>query len=177
MQEIWRPAPGYEGFYEVSNLGRVKRPAQHRKKSNGINQFYPDRVLKPHLVNGYHYVGLRLDSSKKDFKQVHRLVAIAFIPNPENKPQVNHVNGDKTDNRVENLQWMTEQENIAHSVENGLRPLGEKNPSAVLTEAQVLEIRATYGKTLTRKEAMEKYGISRGCLAGITRGKTWKHLL
>lgn len=102
--EEWRDVRGYTGVYQVSNLGRVRRVA-------------PDstRVLKPWRHNaGYSCVTLSLN--KKESKPlVHRLVAEAFLPNPANKPQINHINGVKTDNRVTNLEWCSNRENALHS--------------------------------------------------------------
>ena len=111
--EQWKPIKGYEGLYEVSNLGRVKSiPRNGTKKVERILKQYFDRY-------GYLYVALSKTTKKKH--KVHRLVTQTFIPNPKNKPQVNHINGDKTDNRVENLEWCTGSENQSHSINNGLR--------------------------------------------------------
>lgn len=110
--EIWKDIEGYEGLYQVSNLGNVKRLP---KKNTIANKLRAERILVPHIVNKYYYVVLS-NRKPKTFK-LSRIVAKAFIPNPENKPQVNHKNGIKTDDRVENLEWNTASENQRHSID------------------------------------------------------------
>lgn len=111
-EETWKPIPGYEDYYEVSTLGRVKRIKG--KKGTHIG-----RILEGTLRNGYLTVELASDDAAKVYR-INRLVAQTFIPNPENKLEVNHINGIKTDNRVENLEWATHNENIQHAWETGL---------------------------------------------------------
>jgi len=109
--ELWKPAPNYEGLYEVSSLGRVRN-------KNGI-------IKKTGLKNTYPAAGFFKDGKTK-FLYIHRMVAIAFIDNPENKREVNHINGIRTDNRLENLEWVTPKENQVHSWVNFNRVSGNK---------------------------------------------------
>lgn len=111
MNEIWKDIKGYEGLYQISNLGRVRSVSRYVYH----NQFCPQKIISLAIKrNGYVSVGLRNNNIRK-YYSVHRLVAEAFIPNPENKLEVNHKNGIKTDNRVENLEWVTHSENQCHS--------------------------------------------------------------
>lgn len=111
MIEIWKPIKEYEGLYEVSNLGRVKSLAKFRTTPIGKDRWYEERILiNGTYSNGYKFVHLRPITTQKTWS-VHRLVADAFIPNPQNKPVVNHKNGDRSDNRVDNLEWLTSSEN------------------------------------------------------------------
>jgi hypothetical protein len=106
----------------------------------------------------------------------HRLVALAFIDNPINKKTVNHKNGIKTDNRVENLEWCTNEENMKHAIETGLKDQkGIKHHKCKLTEEEVLEIRKI-GFSQTRTSLSKKYGVSRNNILGIIRGNFWKHI-
>jgi hypothetical protein len=108
----------YKDLYQVSNQGRIKRLSRTIYLDNGKYDI-EEKVLKPSTTKkGYFRIGLRKDNKTKFFK-VHRIVANVFIPNSENKPQINHINGVKTDNRTENLEWCTCKENVQHSVENG----------------------------------------------------------
>ena len=123
--ETWVKLDLLGNDYEVSNLGNVRSIGRYVERNNPKNTsvktkyYYESKVIKPHLMKkGYHRLGLRVNMKKHNFL-VHRLVALAFIPNPENKEQVNHINGIKTDNRVENLEWCTNYENYVHSVKSG----------------------------------------------------------
>ena len=110
-EENWKPIKDFEGYYEISSFGRVKSLNRVIETSNGINKKIKERILKSSKnSNGYLIVKLKKNNKPKIFK-VHRLVAEAFIPNPEGKPYIDHINTIRTDNRVSNLRWVTQKEN------------------------------------------------------------------
>ncbi len=122
MEEIWKDIEGYEGKYQVSSLGRVRRLAYTFKRRNrwGVcDNVISAGMMSLRNVKGYLSVQLR-DETKRKHHQVHRLVAAAFIPNPDGLPEVNHKNEDKTDNRVENLEWCTRKYNTNYGT-RGIR--------------------------------------------------------
>lgn len=121
--EVWRDIPGYEGRYQASNLGRVRNTERLNLPGAG--------VLRPFVnCNGYHIAVLQMHG-RKTRTGVHRLVALTFLPNPENKPQINHINGNKDDNRPDNLEWVTCSENNLHR-RRVLNGGGGRAPRAVM---------------------------------------------
>lgn len=114
QEEIWKDIPGYEGLYQVSNLGKVRSLDRIVAVQNGFTRVSKGKEIKPNKSRSYYTVCLSR-KNKKMCILLHRIVAYVFIPNPEGKRTVNHINGDKGDNRVENLEWNTHSENITHA--------------------------------------------------------------
>lgn len=174
--EVWKDIEGFEGIYQISNLGRVKvldREVPHWRGGVSIRK---SRIINPYKTNaGYMIVSLTKECKESRFL-VHRLVAKSFLSNRNKKAQVNHINGIKTDNSVGNLEWCSRSENIRHADKNNLRVLkGEKNSGSKLTEKQVLEIRAI-GKSKTLTEIAEMYNVGYKCISKILNRKRWKHI-
>lgn len=131
MEEIWKDIEGYEGLYQVSNLGRIKSLGRTIEKIGPKGKVFYRTYPQKNLVckkdtKGYYRTNLALNGINKTVK-VHRIVAQAFIPNPENKSQVNHIDGNKENNNVSNLEWCNNQENQDHSWKTGLRKRGREH--------------------------------------------------
>lgn len=114
--EIWKDVVGYEGFYQVSNLGNVKRVGSFR----GVNKAYLNNYYLKPKDNGKGYYRIKLTVNNKSKRvMLHRIIAEAFILNPNNYPYINHINAIRKDNRLENLEWCTQSQNCLHSVKMG----------------------------------------------------------
>lgn len=118
--EIWKDVQGYEGFYQISNLGNLKSLERDVRNPQGTRKVY-ERVMKFTVRSGYYNVVLRKYGQRQS-KQIHRLVAEAFIPNPQEFPIVNHKDFDRKNNRVENLEWCSQAQNVRWSRENMCKP-------------------------------------------------------
>lgn len=114
-QEIWKDIEGYEGKYQVSNCGRVKSLGRYIEKKGQSPAYLRERILSTHMLKGYKMVNLCSNNKEKTFS-VHRLIANAFIPNPNNFPHIDHINTIRTDNRVENLRWVNRSMNMMNEI-------------------------------------------------------------
>lgn len=164
MTEIWRDIDGYEGLYQVSNFGRVK------------SFWRGGRILKPNLNRcGYLQVTLCCGGKQKHM-YVHRLVAQAFVPNPESKCEVNHIDGDKTDNRAENLEWSTAFENMRHAYATGLQSAlqGEEHSNAKLANEQVRYVREN-PDNLSGRELARRFNVNPQTISDVQRGKKYRN--
>jgi hypothetical protein len=180
MKEIFKNVKGYEGIYQVSNLGNVKSLNYHRGKK--------EKILKPGMDLGGYLILTLCKNRKRENKTLHRLVAIAFIPNPENKATVNHINGVKTDNCVSNLEWNTYSENHLHAHKTGLMDSkhctgingcnsGEKSHLTKLNKYKVMEIKDLLkSKLFTQKQISEFYNCSRTNISSIKTKKAWGYI-
>ncbi len=176
QEEIWKDVVGYEGLYQVSSLGRI-RSLDRIVKTAKYSYSIKGKILS-HSNSKKRYPNLRLSRFGK-FKNVviHRLMAIAFLPNPLNKKEVNHINGIKNDNRLENLEWVTPKENSVHSRLTGLaKQNGEDSVWAKLKNEDVLVIREMAENGITFREIGEKFGIQPMTAWNIANRKRWKHI-
>lgn len=179
--EIWKDIEGFEGIYQISNCSRVKSLDREVKghKSTWIKK---GTIMKTTLNHkGYESISLCKNGTKQT-AFTHRLVAIAFISNSENKPQINHKNGIKTDNRIENLEWCTNSENQIHAYENGLNKWTENHSNAMrkrgftirkLDNSQVSELKKLRLQGYTYAKLSEHFGISGKMCEQIIKGKKY----
>lgn len=173
MVEIWKEIPGWEQYYEVSNFGKIK--SKDKNISNGRSKrFMPSKLMKFWIdQKGYSKVYLR---NPKKFVYVHRIVALAFLG--ESNLQVNHIDGNKSNNNITNLEYLTCKENISHAISLGLiDKKGTKHHNVRLTPEIVSEIRLKYStEKITQKELAQLYNISNQHVSRIINYQNWKNL-
>lgn len=170
--EEWRPVVGFEGFYEVSNLGQVRRsptaPNVAARDTRG-------RVLTPDRSHPYARVSLHMNG-RCHRSLVHRLVAAAFMQPFIQKSHINHIDGNKRNNTLANLEWSTPAENTRHAWRTGLcKPVaGERHGCAKLSTRDVTAIRKARSRGVLLKEIANVFNVTEATISGIARGQTWK---
>ena len=169
--EIWKDIEGYEGLYQVSNLGRVKS----LEKIRGV-QFQKEKILIPQTIKGgYLRIGLSKNGKSTKFL-IHRLVAEAFIPKHFT---VNHKDGNKTNNSLDNLEWVSQKENNIHAYQTGLKPHGTQRKDAKLNEQQIKEIRSNYipnDRNYSTRSLAQKYGVHPSIIQRVVNNKAYKNI-
>lgn len=172
MEEIWKDIEGYDGIYMVSNLGRVKSLP---RSCQGLNASKEIILKQSEDKDGYLLVGLHKNGKSKTVR-VSRIVAKAFIPNPNEYPDVNHKDENNQNNRVDNLEWCTTQYNLTYGHRLDCAK-GENNNRHKLSREQVEEIRMVYKKgdpEFGQSALGRKYGVAHGSIAAIVKLKSWK---
>jgi len=169
MKEIWKDIKDYDGYYQVSNIGRIR--SLPRKES-------PHLQAIKHVIrkDGYHWFTARRDGTPKQIR-IHRAVAQSFITNEQGFDIVNHIDGDKSNNTTENLEWCTAKENVRHAHRLGLvnHVKGENHGRAKLKELDVIRIKQLLD-SITLDELADIYSVSRPTIEAIKYGRTWGHV-
>lgn len=179
-KEIWKDIKGYENLFQVSNLGNVRSLDKTITTKDGKIVTYKGRQFKNEYTDrdGYHKVGLT-HCGKYKTVHVHRLVAIAFLGEPNDKTLVvNHIDSNPGNNRIENLEWVTQQQNCLHSFNFGKRKenSGENHRWAVLTNFQVLEIPKLRELGYSLHQISKLYNVSYSCIKNIASGRKWNYV-
>lgn len=162
----WRPVPGYEGLYEVSNDGMVKSLEKYTQGRK--HRLLPERIMKQWRNQFVYFIVALTKDRKTSYKRVHRLVAQAFIPNIEGKPYINHIDGNPGNNNVDNLEWCTQSENVQHTYDTGLH----KKTIGVLSKEDYEYIQRTYKpyKHSARKIA-DELGVNESTVYSALHGR------
>lgn len=177
MDEVWKPIPRFNGLYDISSFGRVRRNAYNLLRKDGSIIHYEEMIKKCYpRSNGYIVVSISQNNHSRMYF-IHRLIAEAFIPNPENKPYIDHINTIVSDNRIDNLRWVTHKENMNNELtmlrfkENGLSRRGVRNYSL----ASEIEAYTRDGKFIARyaslKDAADAHGVATSGICMCCKGK------
>ena len=182
MQEIWKDIKGYEGLYQVSNFGRIKSLDKivntNNQYGNVSTKTIKGKILKQRILRKYFSIGLTKNKKQKTFF-VHRIVAENFIENENNYPCINHKDGNKLNNYINNLEFTTYRENSLHSIyvlKNKLPPIhkGEKNNFSKHTKKEIEELRQKRKSGHTLKQLSKEYDYTISHVYNICKNRSWK---
>lgn len=179
VKEIWKDIPGYNGRYQASNLGKVRSTDRVVIKSNGSLQLYKGRILKTtESTGGYLYVAVSKEQNKFISRRLHRLIAKTFIPNPNNYPQINHINENKKDNRAENLEWCDNKYNVnyGHRAEKFIASM--RNNKTLSKEVNQYDLKGNYLRSFPSTAEAARY-LNRNTAPEVTScriGQCCRHL-
>lgn len=175
MNERWRDIPNFENCYKASNLGRVRSLDRQTVFKDGRARTFKGKIIKTQIrICGYEYASL-CKEGVESIHSIHRLVLSAFRGLEENL-QVNHIDGNKLNNNITNLEWVTASENVRHAVKVLGHRLAERNPAAVITNKQALEIIRLSKKELAQVEIAEIIGCSRLTVSRVITGKNFSSI-
>lgn len=177
MQEVWKDIPGFDS-YQASDHGRIRSKARttigRSRSGNSFTRHIDGSPIKPRLSNAGYF---RCMIDRKTVS-VHRIIATTFIENPSELPCVNHIDGDKSNNTAENLEWCTHQSNTEHAYATSLLVVKSCQEShlAKLTDSQVREIRSHLADRVPQRTIAAMYNMSQRAIAAISTGRSWKKL-
>jgi len=180
MNENWKDIKGYEGLYQVSNLGRVKSLERYCDDSIGRHRLLKERILKPGLTgnkkHNHKTVCFREDNAPY-YYLVHRLVLIAFSGDCPEGMEASHLDGDSLNNNKDNLSWETHKENNDRRIGHGTDQFGERNPRSKFTDAEIIKMREKYSdRRISLKEIGKIYNVNGSCIGDILSRRTWRHV-
>jgi len=166
LPEEWLPVKGYESFYLVSDRGRIRSLRR------------PGLILRPCTNRGGYPQIVVYGNKTKNSICVHLVVARAFLGPCPKGMECHHIDGNKANNNVDNLRWVTPKENSQHAVSSGLHKFhrGEKHHKAILTKSEVIKIRKLHKQNVSYRKIAKSFGVSRGCISSIVSGKNWAHI-
>ncbi len=179
--EVWKDIPDYEGYYQCSNMGRVRSLDRHYYNSRGRKRYHAGVIIRQNTdPQRYKQVGLHKNGVSKTFR-VHVLVMLCFVGERQGDDVINHKDGDKDNNSVENLEYCSQSHNMYHAHSTGLIKIigkkGEANNSSKLLDWQVSEVRTLHSQGATQISLALKFNVSKSLISSIVRGESWRHLL
>jgi len=180
-EEVWKDIPDFEGIYQVSNFGRVKSLERLTKNKQGTC-LRKEKLLTLNISNKG-YAKVKLYNTNKNIKKtifVHKLVGVCFLDNLNQYKEINHIDGDKLNNKMDNLEWCSRSHNVKETYRLNLKKeetyKGEGNATSKLKEQDVLLIRKLHKQGMSNKELAIKFNVVSGTIGFIVNNQTWKHI-